>query len=148
MAADGVDVADDDVAWIRRCLEEVVLASGVSVHRLDLILIDDATMAKLHGDFLDKPETTDVLTFDLRENEESPIEGEVYACIDEARRCIADRSHPVRAELLLYGVHGLLHLAGHDDHDPDDHRRMHEREDELLRAVGVGSIYDSKKRPS
>jgi ssRNA-specific RNase YbeY (16S rRNA maturation enzyme) len=35
-------------------------------------------------------------------------------------------------ELDLLVVHGLLHLAGYDDHDPRRARRMHERAREIL----------------
>jgi ssRNA-specific RNase YbeY (16S rRNA maturation enzyme) len=39
---------------------------------------------------------------------------------------------PLAAELDLLVVHGLLHLAGYDDHDPRGARRMHERAREIL----------------
>ena len=35
----------------------------------------------------------------------------------------------------------LLHMSGHNDKNPDDHQAMHTREDELLKAVGVGAVY-------
>ena len=39
---------------------------------------------------------------------------------------------PLAAGLDLLVVHGLLHLAGYDDHDPRRARRMHERAREIL----------------
>jgi probable rRNA maturation factor len=146
VVADDVALADEDLAWIRDRLLEVCAAAKreAAGAQIDVVVIGDEAMARLHRDFLNLPETTDVLTFDLKESKEGPIEGEVYACIDEASRCAAQREHSVREELLLYAVHGLLHLAGYDDHDPVEHERMHRREDELLAAVGVGPVYSAK----
>jgi ssRNA-specific RNase YbeY (16S rRNA maturation enzyme) len=45
--------------------------------------------------------------------------------------------------LLLYGVHGLLHAIGHDDHEPGAHALMHAEEDRLLTKIGVGPIFRS-----
>jgi probable rRNA maturation factor len=39
---------------------------------------------------------------------------------------------PLAAELDLLVVHGLLHLAGYDDHEPRRARRMHRRAREIL----------------
>ena len=141
VVADEVSVSAEDLDWISENLSAVCKAAEAADTILDMIVINDEKMARLHGDFLNKSETTDVMTFDLGESDQGPLEGEVYACFDEAVRCAKRRNHSVRKELLLYGVHGLLHLAGYDDHDPDDHKRMHQREDELLAAVGVGPIY-------
>jgi probable rRNA maturation factor len=73
------------------------------------------------------------------------VEGEVYICLDEARRRAEAMEHSVFNELLLYATHGLLHLIGYDDHDAADHRRMHAREDELLTAIGVGAIFEAQR---
>ena len=70
-----------------------------------------------------------------------PVEGDVVVCVDEARRQAVNRGHEVRAEVLLYAVHGLLHLLGYDDHEPDSAAAMHDREDTLLAALGVGRVY-------
>jgi probable rRNA maturation factor len=43
----------------------------------------------------------------------------------------------IAAELALYLAHGLLHLSGYDDQTPAGFRRMHQRERELLRMLGL-----------
>lgn len=45
------------------------------------------------------------------------------------------------AELALYVVHGVLHLAGYDDHSTADYQRMHAREDQILRRLGWGPVF-------
>lgn len=65
-------------------------------------------------------------------------------CADLARRNAPTRDGTLRAarqELALYLVHGILHLVGYDDRTPRGFERMHNREDELLRELGLGSVF-------
>ncbi|HQL55899.1 MAG TPA: rRNA maturation RNAse YbeY [Phycisphaerae bacterium] len=43
--------------------------------------------------------------------------------------------------MALYVVHGILHLAGYDDHTARDFERMHAREDQLLERLGLGPVF-------
>lgn len=130
--------------WLAEALRRVLV--GLDEPRLfgagvDIAIVDDARMAQLHERHTGVAGTTDVLTFDLSDAPAAAIEAELVICADEAARQGAARGHDARLELLLYCVHGLLHLLGHDDHDPDAARRMHAREDELLMAAGFGAVY-------
>ncbi|MGN6726072.1 MAG: rRNA maturation RNAse YbeY, partial [Tepidisphaeraceae bacterium] len=49
--------------------------------------------------------------------------------------------HGVAQELLLYALHGVLHLSGYDDRTESDHRRMHRREDQILHRIGIGPLF-------
>ena len=59
----------------------------------------------------------------------------------QAKRSSAQRGTDVAAELLLYALHGTLHLCGYDDRSRAGFERMHAREDELLVALGVGPVF-------
>lgn len=132
--------------WIAARLGEAVRAAALPVRRLTLRIVDDATMAALHLRHSGIAGTTDVLTFpdpdaDPGSGEAAAIEGDLALGAEVARRQAEARGHAVERELLLYAVHGLLHLAGYDDHDPEAYGRMHAREDEILRAIGVGTTF-------
>ena len=107
-----------------------------------LSIVDDEKMAELHLFHSGIEGTTDVLTFDLREDESGALDVEIVVCHDEALRQSGD-GKPVERELLLYLLHGVLHCLGFDDHDPVEFERMHAREDEILGAIGVGSVFDA-----
>lgn len=103
-------------------------------------------MARLHADHSGDPTPTDVLTFDLGcDSRRGHIDGEIIVCADVAYA--AARRRGALAELVLYVVHGVLHLAGHDDHADAAYRRMHRREDEILTALGWGPVF-AKNSPS
>ena len=107
-------------------------------------------MKRLHAASLDDPTTTDVLTFDLRDDapkkdhEGTPVELDTVVCIDEARRRATEFGHPIRNELLLYCLHSLLHVQGYNDTTRAESDRMHVREDELLHAIGIGPVYKTQ----
>ena len=61
----------------------------------------------------------------------------MVASAETARREAAARGLAPEDELLLYVVHGVLHLLGFDDHAPADRRRMRAAERKALRAAGV-----------
>lgn len=130
--------------WLPREFKRIAAIAGVDAGAVSLVVVDDAAMSELHGQYKGDASTTDVLTFDLREEGDDPIEGDIVLCADEASRQASARGHDTRTELLLYAVHGLLHLMGYDDHRPADYRRMHRKEDDLLKAAGYGAVFAKK----
>ncbi|MEO0587934.1 MAG: rRNA maturation RNase YbeY [Planctomycetota bacterium] len=135
-----------DVAWLAERAAAACGALGLS-GRLGVAIVDDAAMSAMHEQYKQVLGTTDVLTFDLNEpggdaaEGVAGIDGDVAVCWDEAARQAAAHGHAVRAEALLYVVHGVMHLIGEDDLDEAAAARMHAREDEVLRAIGVGTVY-------
>lgn len=109
-------------------------------------VVNDDRMAELHGRHKGEATTTDVLTFDLSD-EEGVLDTDIVVCADEARRQSHARGHGLAEELALYVVHGILHCSGYDDHDEEGEfsaRAMHAREDEILTAIGVGAVYTAR----
>lgn len=108
-------------------------------------IVGDAQMRDLHMQHKNQDCTTDVLTFDLRDNPEAPaLDTDITVCLDEARRQSAQRGTSVEGELILYTVHGVLHCTGHDDRDEQSARLMHAREDEVLTKIGVGAVFSAE----
>ena len=104
-------------------------------------------MSQLHERFMGIRAMTDVLTFPLDTNARGQVtSGEIVICASEARRRAKEIGHTVRDELLLYALHGLLHLAGFDDRTAAAFRRMHRMEDKILTRLGVGPVFAGKPR--
>ncbi len=142
--------------WLDGLLRRAVERCGIRQAGLTLVIVEDGEMAELHERYTGVAGTTDVLTFDLTApaegaSEPGPptdtqtLEADIILCIDEARRQAEQRDHSEREELLLYAVHGLMHLLGEDDHTEADYQHMHAREDALLKQLGVGPLfYDTR----
>jgi probable rRNA maturation factor len=65
------------------------------------------------------------------------VEGDIVVCLDEAARQAKKRNHPIRLEVLLYALHGMLHLLGYDDVSARQAARMHRREDACERWTSL-----------
>ena len=107
-------------------------AEHVLDRKVVVALVDDRTMAELHERYLGKPGPTDVLSFP---------HGEIVVSADTARREAAARGIPPLHELVLYVVHGALHLAGYDDRKPKDASRMRAAERRILADLGYGDVF-------
>lgn len=104
--------------------------------------VDEATIAGLNEQWMDKEGPTDVLAFpmdELRpglvdEEPEEGVLGDLVLCPEIARRQGESAGHGTVAEIELLTVHGILHLLGYDHAEPEEHREMFGLQDELLAA--------------
>ena len=123
-----------------RRLRATAMAALSALGRADrdvhVSVVDDPAIRRLNARYLRRRATTDVLAFDLRAPGPSRLLGEVIVCADTARRQAKRVGVSVALELDLLVVHGLLHLAGWNDHEPREARLMHEREREILAGAG------------
>lgn len=108
---------------------------------VSIAVVDDAGIIEVHKQFLDKETTTDVISFDLSDDDGKVFEVVVNA--EQARRQADKRGHGADAELALYVTHGLLHNLGFDDMQEQLSQEMHAMEDELLQLAGFGVIYSA-----
>ena len=109
-------------------------------------VVDDAEIAELNQKFLKHARTTDCLSFDLSEAQ-GPRVLDVIVNGQMAIRQAGRRGHSGEAELALYVTHGLLHQLGFDDATPEQARKMHETEDEILQHLGYGIVYNGDPEP-
>ena len=121
---------------LRRTAESALSALGRADRDVHVSIVDDPAIRRLNRRYLRRRTTTDVLAFDLAAPGPSRLMGEVVVCADTARRQARCVGVSVALELDLLVVHGLLHLAGWDDHEPRGARLMHEREREILAEAG------------
>ena len=94
--------------------------------RIEVVLVDRATIARVHADFLGDPSDTDVITFPY---------GEIVVCPAVARDQAPRFGLEVGHEVLLYALHGLLHLAGYDDRTEKEAQAMARIQRRILREL-------------
>jgi probable rRNA maturation factor len=133
---------DTHLPLLRRVALAAARAEGFRRGELSIAVVGRAAMRTLHRRFMDDDSPTDVLTFDLGTDARAgALAGEIVVCADVAAAEARRRQLAFAHETALYVVHGVLHLAGYDDHAPAAFRRMHAREDELLRCAGLGAVF-------
>jgi len=97
---------------------------------VSIALVTDAAIRRLNRDFRGKDHPTDVLSFPC-----DPPLGDIAISVPTARRQAREMGHPLRIELRVLALHGLLHLLGYD-HETDQ-GQMHRAEEKLRRRSGL-----------
>ena len=100
-------------------------------------------MAELNERHLQHHGSTDVLTFDLRNEtisidddpQDENVTAEIYICPEVAVQYATEHQLDPSRELLLYAVHGMLHLAGYDDIEDDDRAKMRQAEARVMNKL-------------
>lgn len=95
---------------------------------IEITLLGEEAISKVHGQFLDDPTPTDVITFE---------HGEILIGVPIAAANAKKFAHPVDHEVALCAIHGLLHLLGYDDLTEKERAIMHCRQDEILKSATV-----------
>src|SRR5947209_13875967 len=87
---------------LRRLIPPAAALLQSPLRELSIVFLNDAAMAKLHGQFMNDATTTDVMTFpiELDRGGKRAVSGEVYVCIPEARRQAKARGTPAEREVL------------------------------------------------
>lgn len=129
-----------DRARMRETVRAVLKGEDVADYEISLAFVDNPTIHRLNQRYLQHDEPTDVLSFPLSEANASKLAGELVLGVEVAAEQAVARSHDVQTELMLYVIHGLLHLCGYDDHDEVDRTTMRDRERHYLRQLGLPDI--------
>jgi probable rRNA maturation factor len=137
-----IDVANEqslldvDENRLKTAAEAVLRAGGIVDCSLSIAVVLDAAIHALNQKYLAHDYPTDVLSFVL-ERKGNRLEGEVIASAETAARAAPGFGWPATDELLLYVVHGTLHLVGYDDTSDDLRRQMRAAERQFLAAFGL-----------
>lgn len=89
---------------------------------VSISLVDDKEIRKLNKEYRDKDKVTDVLSFNIdEENEEGEYYlGDIVVNIEQAERQAEDYDNTVEEEISELVAHGMLHLMG-VHHKGDEH---------------------------
>ena len=106
---------------------------------MSLAFVSDRMIRSLNRRFLKRNHVTDVLAFDYREKGKQTrrLEGEMIISTDTAVRQARKFGTDVKQELVLYIIHGILHLLGYDDHSSKDIKKMRKKEQEIIKKITV-----------
>ena len=90
---------------------------------VEISIIDDKQIAKVHGEFMDDTSPTDVITFDY---------GEILVSAETALSNSEEMQVSLENEVLLYIIHGMLHLGGYLDGSRAEFKEMKSLQEMIL----------------
>ena len=115
-------------AWLKLVAEQ----EGYTLGDVTYIFCSSEVHRKMNIDFIGHDYFTDIITFDYSELEEGVVSGDIFIDVET----VADNARiygvTAREEMLRVVVHGVLHLCGQKDKDPEDEKEMHRKEDKYL----------------
>lgn len=129
-----------DYPALKAAARAVLEGEGIRAAKIGLAFVNNAHIHRLNRQFLNHDEPTDVITFPYTDPKAKKLEGEVVIGYEVAAEYAADRGHAVEHELLLYVIHGCLHLCGYDDTTTKAERLMRRKEREYLKKIGLPDI--------
>jgi probable rRNA maturation factor len=130
-----------DEARLKKAVRSVLKDAGLENGEISIAVVDDDEMHALNRKYLDHDFPTDVLSFVLEEGD-GRLDGEIIVSSNYAAREAKTYGWTADDEILLYIIHGSLHLVGHDDQEPESKKKMREQERHYLNLFGLTPNYD------
>ena len=105
-----------------------------TINNLGIILLTDQKLREINIKYLKSDFYTDIISFNYSENP-SEIDGELYI----SRERIVDNAKKynitLKEEMYRVVIHGVLHLAGEEDKEKDQKKRMQNKENQYLKLI-------------
>lgn len=106
---------------------------------LNIIFVSNSEIRKLNSKYLGRETSTDVIAFsgDGIKVEEKGFDffGDIAISSDKALENAGSYGTTFTEEIVLYVIHGILHLAGYDDITDKERAVMKEKEDEFFQKI-------------
>ena len=132
-----------DLAEMQKVLDRALLSVKLpdfSPRQDEIIIywVNNKTIRQINEEHLQHQGVTDVITFHYpREDFEFPEDdphtySEIFVSVELASQKFQETGCTLGHEVVLYAIHGILHLSGLDDHSPEDIRQMRAAEQDLI----------------
>jgi probable rRNA maturation factor len=127
-----------DRTRLKKAVRLILKDAGISAAEISIAVVTDQRMQQLNREYLKHDYATDVLSFVLAHDAKAhSLEGEIIASSEYAAAQAPRYGWSLNDELLLYVIHGCLHLVGHDDMTAPVKRVMRRAEKKYLNQFGL-----------
>ena len=107
---------------------------------IGVMLVDEASIERLHVQWMDEPGPTDVLSFPMDELRPGRVDaqtpagllGDIVICPQVAEVQAEAAGHDLQQEISVLLTHGMLHLLGFDHAVPEEEAEMFGLQRDLL----------------
>jgi len=138
-----------EASWLQSLAEQVLTLQDVGLEaELGLVITSQERVRELNRSYRGKDTPTDVLAFSTLSTaaESSPFIlppdgllhlGEVIISYPQAVIQAGEQGHSIKEEIAILITHGILHLLGFEDEEPELKKQMQAREQEILRRTSI-----------
>ena len=135
---DDVSAPELSARRLKTTAQKLLTATDRGGAELSILLTGDEYIRELNRTHRGKDKATDVLSFPGN----GTVLGDIAISVDTARRQAAEYDAPLQNEINRLLIHGLLHVLGHDHHEPAERAAMEAEERRLASAIAMPWPYD------
>ncbi len=117
---------------LRLFLKTLFRKEGKKAETLSYVFCSDEYLLLINEQYLQHDYYTDIITFNLAENDRVPVVGDIYISIDRVRENAKSLGISFKEEIHRVIFHGALHLCGYKDKTPRHSREMRAKENYYL----------------
>ncbi|MEQ1824598.1 MAG: rRNA maturation RNase YbeY [Pirellula sp.] len=121
---------------MKKAIQRIALDYGWKQGEISVALVSDDEIHVINREHLSHDYATDVISFDLTDGNEV-LDGEIIASVETADRDALEHGWSGEDELLLYVIHGMLHIIGLRDKKASETKIMRSEETHYLRWLRV-----------
>ena len=109
-------------------------------YEISLLFVSNQKIRAINRKYLNKDHSTDVISFGYSgENDPSGVRGrfvgDIVISSDKAFQNSVKYDTTFFEEIILYVIHGILHLAGYDDGNKAEREKMRRKENAFLQKI-------------
>ena len=125
---------DRVILWIKRVARQYDKITG----NINYIFCDDERILEVNKQYLQHDYFTDIITFDYSGGK--IISGDIFISMDTVLSNSKELNVDFNQELYRIIIHGILHLTGQDDKNPESKKEMTRKENEALNLLNFEGI--------
>ncbi|MGL4332718.1 MAG: rRNA maturation RNase YbeY [Bacteroidales bacterium] len=127
---EGCDMPPIKKQEVNNWIKTVAALYDRKVGNISYIFCNDDKILEINREYLQHDYYTDIITFDYTEN--NKIGGDIFISVDTVRSNSEEFNTDYIEELHRIIIHGILHLCGIKDKEPEERADMTRRENEAL----------------
>jgi probable rRNA maturation factor len=119
-----------DRGKIGKLIEQIFREENKKLGEIEIVFLKDPEILKINREFLKHDYFTDVIAFGY--NQRGLINGDLCIGIECVSRNALKYNVSFKNELIRVIIHGVFHLIGYDDKNPEGKEEMKRKEDFYL----------------
>jgi len=124
-----------NIARLKNQVNKIGRILGVSSQKISLFFCDREAIKKINKRFFGTSRATDVIAFPLKDSFDFAYLGEVVVSVETAVKVCGKFGLSWQRELILYVIHGMLHLLGYDDTTSSKYKVMEAKQTEIMEKL-------------
>ncbi len=120
---------------IRRITKSILTYLNLGGKDISLVFCDNKVIREINKTYLKRNRPTDVIAFNLSDEFTPQFMGEVFISVEEAIHNSEIFGTSPDTEVVLYIIHGILHLIGYKDKLRNEKIKMEKKQNEILRYL-------------